>query len=223
MRKINQRNREQGFTLVELLIVMILISILSLAIANFIADWLQASSRTQVRASLLLDDENAMDTITNDIRLSGNVDTNNRWADTYGPGGQFGWQSGTQVLVLAKIATDKNNNVIFSDTTNYITLKDNEIYYLSGKTLYRRTLDSNNLSDAAVTTCPPAEASRTCPADTTIATGVSSLAFAYYDANNNIVTPSNARSVQVSITTSQLLDSQTFSESYTTRMVFRNE
>lgn len=223
MRRYPQQKRQSGFTLVELTIVMIVVGILSLTLANFITTWMQAASRTQDRAALLQTAENAMDTITNDIQLSGSVDTNNRWPDPNGPGGQFGWASGNQVLILAKIATDSSNNVIFSDAAKYITQKDNEIYYLSGTTLYRRTLDSDSSNDAAVTTCPPPDATSTCPADTTVATGVSSLSFTYYDGNNNVVTPDNARSVQVAITLSEKLDSQTISASYSTRMVFRNE
>ena len=215
--------RQAGFTLVELLVVMIVMGILSLTLANFVVTWLQASSASQERTALLTDAENALDNVGADIRLSGSVDTNNRWADTYAPGGSYGWQSGSQTLVLAKIAVDSSNNVIFSDQANYITQKDDEVYYLSGTTLYRRTLASDSSNDAAVTTCPAVDATKTCPADTVVATGVSNWAVTYYDLNNNVVTPSDARSVQVAITLSAQVNSQTVSTSYTSRMVFRNK
>jgi prepilin-type N-terminal cleavage/methylation domain-containing protein len=214
---------QAGFTFVEMLVVMVVMSILSLSLANFIASWLQASSLAQTRTNLLTNAETSLDTITNDIRLSGSADQNNRWADNNAPGGQFGWTSGSQTLVLAKVATSSSNNVIYSDPSLYITQKDNKIYYLSGTKLYRRTLDSDSANDSAVTTCPPANTTSSCPADTTIATGVTSLTFTYYDANDDVVTPVNARSVQVAITESAKLDSQTISASYTTRMVFRND
>jgi len=214
---------EAGFTLIELLVVMIVMSILSLALANFITDWLQASSTAQTRTNLLINAEYGLDAVTTDIRLSGNADQNNRWADPNAPGGQFGWQSNSQTLVLAEIATDKNNNVIFSDDDEYIPQKDNQIYYLSGSTLYRRTITSDSSNDAAVTTCPPAIATSSCPADKTVATGVTSWSVSYYDANESLVAPTSARSIQVSITLSAPLDSQTISASYSTRMVFRND
>jgi len=215
---------QSGFTLIELLVVMIIMGVLSLSLANFITNWLQASTLAQDRASLLTNAETALDTVTNDIKLSGDADENNRWADANGPdGNQFGWTSGSQVLVLAKAAVDGSNNIIFSDPAKYISQKDNEIYYLSGATLYRRTLASNSSNDAAVTTCPPADATQSCPADETVATGVTSLAFTYYDADENTVSPSDARSVQVAITLSKTEDNKTISASYTTRMVFRNE
>ena len=222
MRKLN--NDQTGFTLVELTLVMIITAILALTMANFIETWLQQASLSESRTALLLNAENALDNINTDIKLSGSVDQNNRWADSNGPGNnQFGWTSGSQVLVLAKAAVDTHNNIIFSDPAKYISQKDNEIYYLSGTTLYRRTLASNSSGDAAVTTCPPASATSSCPADLTIASGVTSLTFTYYDQNGTSVTPDNARSVEIDITLSSIQGGQKVSASYSSRMVFRNE
>lgn len=221
--KLRTRN-QKGFTLVELIVVMLVMSVLSLMLANFIANWLQSETNAQKRADLLSNAQTALDTITEDIRLSGSVDANNRWPDTYGPGGnQFGWTSGSQTLILAKAAVTSGNAIIFSDPSNYITQKDNAIYYLSGTTLYRRILESTDAADAAKTTCPPANATASCPADKIVATGVSSFAVSYYNADNSVVTPANARSVQLSITVSTKQNTQTINASYSTRMVFRND
>lgn len=220
----SHKGNQSGFTLIELLVVMIIMGILSLTLADFIVSWLRTSSLANTRANLLTNAETALDTTTNDIKLSGSADLNNRWPDANGPGGnQFGWTSGSQVLILAKAAVDKSNNIIFSDPAKYISQKDNEIYYLSGSTLYRRTLASDSVNDGAVTTCPPASASSSCPADETIATGVSGLAISYYDASENSVSPSDARSVQIALTLSSSSGGETAKASYTTRMVFRNE
>ncbi len=217
-------NDQSGFTLIELTLVMIITAILSLTMANFIETWLQQSSLAESRASLLVSAENALDNVTNDIMLSGSVDQNNRWPDTYGPGGnQFGWTSGSQTLILAKAAVDSSGNVIFIDPAKYISQKDNDIYYLSGTTLYRRTLASTSSGDAAITTCPPADATASCPADLTIATDVSNLTFTYYDQNGNTVTPADARSVGINITISSIEGGQKVSANYSARMVFRNE
>lgn len=218
--KLNQK----GLTLIELIVVMLVMSILAIMMANFIANWLQSETNTQKRADLLTNAQNALDTITEDIRMSGSVDANNRWPDANGPSGnQFGWASGSQTLILAKTAVTSGNTVIFSDPSNYITQKDNAIYYLSGTTLYRRILESTDASDAATTTCPPSAATSSCPADKTIATGVKTFTVTYYDADNNVVTPANARSVQLAITLTTKQNTQTISASYSTRMVFRND
>ncbi len=223
-KRLHVRKSVGGFTLIELIVVMTIMGILSIGLVNFITNWLQASSLAQSRSALLTNAETALDTVTTDIKLSGSADDNNRWPDGNGPGGnQFGWTSGSQVLVLAKAAVDSSGNVIFSDPADYISQKDNEVYYLSGTTLYRRTLASTASDDAAVTTCPPADATPSCPADETVATGVTALNFTYYDADENVVDPTDARSVQVSITLSSSQGGKTASASYTTRMVFRNE
>jgi len=206
-----------------MLVVMLVMSVLSLSLANFITTWLQASSLAQKRADLLTSAETALDTVTGDIRLSGNADLNNRWADANAPGNQYGWQSGSQTLVLAKVAVDSSNNIIFSDPSKYISQKDNEVYFLSGSTLYRRTLESDSANDAATTTCPAAVASSSCPADTVVATNVANWSVTYYDASGVVVSPTDARAVQISVTLNSKLNAQTISASYTTRMVFRNE
>src|SRR5581483_5347045 len=224
MRRHTIKHTESGFTLVEMLVVTIIISVLSLTLANFVVVWLGAASLSNARTTLLQSAETALDTVTNDIRLSGSVDTTNRWPDANWPGGnQFGWTSGTQTLILAKVAMTSSNNIIFTDSSKYISQKDDEIYYLSGTTLYRRTLASTSTGDAAVTTCPTAEVTSSCPADKTIATGVASWSVAYYDQNGASTTAADARSVQLSITLSSRINAKTISASYTTRMVFRND
>jgi uncharacterized protein (TIGR02599 family) len=83
----HSRRRQRGFTLIEMLITITLVGILSLLMANFVADWLQTASLAQARTSLLDNAQQALDTVSNDVRLSGSVDANNRWADANGPGG----------------------------------------------------------------------------------------------------------------------------------------
>lgn len=223
MHKVN-KPQDKGFTIIELLLVMIIMGILSLAMASFITSWLQTSSIAQARANLLNTAQIALDDANNDIMLSGGVDQTNRWPDPNGPGGnQYGWQSNSQTLILAKVATDSSGNAIFLDSSDYITQKDDVIYFLSGTTLYRRTLASDSTNDAAVTTCPASDATSSCPPDLTIVTGVTNWSVTYYDANNQVVTPDNARSIQLSITLTAPYGNQTINTSYSTRMVFRND
>jgi hypothetical protein len=56
-----------------------------------------------------------------------------------------------------------------------------------------------------------------------VATGVTSFTLAYYDDNGAVSNIASARSVQVGLTMSSMIDAKTISASYSTRMVFRNE
>ena len=215
---------QKGFTLTEMLITLILISILSLTIANFIADWLQTASLSQARTLLLSNAQDALDNIGNDIRLSGAADQVNRWADPNGPGGnEYGWTSDASTLVLARITTDSSNDVIYSDPNNYIPEKDNVVYYVSDKKLYRRVIAAVNPATAAVTTCPPESATATCPADRKIAQDVIAFSVSYYNADDQVVIPDEARAIQLSITLVENKGGKTVTATYETRMVFRNE
>jgi prepilin-type N-terminal cleavage/methylation domain-containing protein len=215
--------KRQGFTLVELLITMVLISIIAIMLSNFIANWLQVGSVSRARADLLANAESALDTANTDIRLSGGANLYNRWADANAPGADdYSWTSDSDTLILAKAAVDSSQNVIFADPAKYISQKDNVIYYLDGQTLYRRVIKSDDSTDAAVTTCPPPGASG-CPADRVIATGVSSFNVKYFNADNEQVAPDDARSIQLAITLQNTVGGKAINASYDTRMVFRNE
>lgn len=217
-------SRQRGFTLTEMLITITLVSILSLTIANFVADWLQTASLSQARTLLLSNAQDALDNISEDIRLSGIADLNNRWPDPNGPGGnQYGWTSDGTTLVLGRIATDASDNVIYDDPVNYISEKDNVVYYVTDKKLYQRIIASDDPNTAAVTTCPPASATASCPADRKIAQDVTSFSISYYNADDEVVVPDESRAVQLTITLSESIGGQTVTATYTTRMVFRNE
>lgn len=216
--------RQRGFTLVEMLITVTLVGAVSLALANFVADWLRTSDLARARTSLLSNAQEALDSITQDIRLSGSADENNRWADPNAPGGSnYGWASNASTLVLARIATTPDREVIFSDPAEYITEKDNVIYYVSGQRLYQRIIASEDSDTSAVSTCPPASATPACPADKMVARDITAFSVAYYDADDQVVDPTNARAIQLSITLSYDKGGETVTADYTTRMVFRNE
>jgi len=219
-------HNKAGFTLVELLVTIVIITILSLAIMNFVGIWLQDSSIARARAALLQNAQTALDTANKDIMQSGSADQNNRYPDAYAPGAPsntLSWASSSNTLVLAEAAEDSSGHIIFSDPNKYIPQKDNSIYFVSNKTLYRRTLSSGTSGDATVTTCPAAHATSSCPADKVIATGVTNFSVQYYDASEAQVTPTNARSVQLSLSLQQTYGGQTLTASYSTRMVFRND
>jgi len=219
------RHKEHGFTLVETLVTLLVTGLLIGVVVGFMVSGLSRSAIDSVRIDMLNEAHIALDIMTNDIRLAAVADDNNRWADPNPPtqGNQYSWQSDADTLVLATAAEDTSKNILFADPSKYISHKNNAVYFISNGTLYKRVLASPVANNAAKTTCPKASASASCPADKEFIHYVTSLALKYYDAENVEVTPTNARSIQASVTLSTKKGGQTVSVNYTTRMVFRNE
>lgn len=219
MKYINQK----GFTVTEVAISISVAAILMTLIFGFMTSSLVQYTNDTNRANLLNSAQTGFEIITNDIRLSANTDTNNRWPDTYGPSGTFSWASDDDTLVLATAAEDTNGNIIFADQANYISQKNNVVYFLENGTLYRRVLASSDSNNAAKTTCPANQASGSCPADKIILENVKEFRVKYIDEQNVEVAPTDARAIELYAK----LEKQTFSEpvtvDYTTRMVFRND
>lgn len=217
---------QSGISLAELLIAISIISILSFILMNFMVNWIEQHSITQSRAALLTDAQDTLDFVSDTIRLSSAADQNNRWQDPNSPGApanQFSWQSNANTLVLASAVEDTNGNIIFSDPSNYTSQKNNQIFFVSGGVLYRRTLAASVANNKSKTTCPAASASSTCPADRKLAGNVTSFSVRYLNAENQEVQPTNARSVELSLTLQKSLFGQMIESSDKTRMVFRND
>lgn len=220
-----QRLDQTGVTIVELLIALILTAAVFTVIIDFSIDKLADSAKQNIKYQLLTNAETGLNRVANDIRLATSADDNNRWEDTYAPGAPsdlLSWQSNTSTLILAIAAVDSSNNVIFDDAHDYVSAKNNVIYYVSNGTLYRRTLAAPNTGNTAVTTCPPARATTSCPADRDILDNVTSFSLQYYGSDGTTTTPTNAHSVQLNVTLLQHKYRQDISVQYSTRMVFRN-
>lgn len=215
---------EAGFTITELTITVTVTTLIVLIISAFMLRSTQTATLEMAKASILHEIQLTLDSVANDVRSSANADLNNRNPDPNAPGGnQFGWTSTASTVVLATAATDSAKNIIFSDPSNYVTVKNNYIYYVSNNTLYKRIVAADVDDNRAITTCPPAIASSSCPADKKLLSDVSQFEIRYVDGNNAQVTPTNARSIEITLTAASTKYTQTQSATYTTRMVFRND
>lgn len=218
--------RERGFTLVELMITIGLTALLMGVVITFMTNSIVQYAKTESRSSLLNEAQVGLDVISSDIRLSGNADLNNRISDNYAPsapGNKLSWQSDNDILILATATKDNNDNIIFADPALYISEKDNNVYYLQGGNLYRRTLANNVAGNSAKTTCPATFATPTCPADKKLLSNVASFQVKYYNDQNVEVTPTDARSIELYVKLQKPAYGQQISVDYSTRMVFRND
>lgn len=216
----------KGFTLIETIIALTVTSLLIFIIINFMTNSIVQYSVTEARASLLNQAQNGLDVIGNDIRLSGNADAKNRWEDTNAPGAPtdlFSWTSDNDTLVLATAVEDASSNIIFADPALYISEKNNNVYFISNGKLFKRTLASPVAGNTRTTTCPEQNASPACPADRELLSNVETFSVKYFNDQNQEVTPTDARSIELFVKLAQNKYNQQISTEYTTRMVFRND
>ncbi|MGK2896341.1 MAG: PulJ/GspJ family protein [Candidatus Saccharimonadales bacterium] len=216
-------HRQSGMTLVELLIATTITALLFTGMAMFTGTYLQNNAIETARSRLLADNIDILDQITEDIRQASGADENNRYPDSYAPGGSgspLSWASNDSTLILATIAVDGDKNVIYEDTTQYVPALDNVIYFISGGVLYRRTLAGPADNNAAVTTCPVNVTE--CAHDRTLSKYVSKFDVHYLDEDDEEVDPSDARSVEVTLGLAVMKYNQEISTEYTVRTVFRN-
>src|SRR5690606_12152635 len=101
--------------------------------------------------------------------------------------------------------------------------KNNIIYYVQDGTLYKRMLAADVPDNAIVTSCPPDEATGSCPADRLSVKDVDALTFRYFNANDEEVEPSLARSVEATLSLRTRQYGRDVHVTYSTRTVFRNE
>lgn len=220
------RQYAAGFTMVEVLVTVSVTTAVLLVIGTFMTHSLQTTTLETANAAILHEVQLTLDTVANDVRLSANADQNNRNPDANSPGGssnQFGWTSDVSTLVLATAATTSSHTIIFSDPANYVTTKNNIVYFVSNGTLYKRIIAANVTGNSAKTTCPANKVTETCPSDKELLHNVSAFSIRYVDGSNNTVLPTSARSVEIDLTAARTQYKQTQSASYTTRMVFRND
>jgi hypothetical protein len=161
--------------------------------------------------------------MTNDVRLSANADENNRWPDDYAPNNSFGWSSDENTLVLASVAEDADNTILFADVAEYIPHKNNIIYFVSNGNLYKRVLAAPVDENAAISTCPAAQSSPACPADRVLLENIVNFDIQYLDDQDVETEPTNARSVRLTAQLQKSAFSRPVDVTYTTRMVFRND
>ncbi|HEY1063762.1 MAG TPA: prepilin-type N-terminal cleavage/methylation domain-containing protein [Candidatus Saccharimonadales bacterium] len=219
------RRNQAGFTAVEVLVAVTTTTIVVIVIANFMMHSVRTSTLETAKADMLHEVQLTLDAVAMDVRMSGNADQNNRNPDANSPvpSNQFGWASNSSTLVLARAATTTGGSIIFSDPANYVTTKNNVVYFVSGGTLYKRIIAASASGNSAKTSCPADKATASCPADRVLLHNVSEFQVTYVDGDDHSVSPTNARSVEIKLTASRTKVKQAQQVSHTTRMVFRND
>lgn len=228
---------QSGFSLLELLTAVVIIGILAVVVADFYTSRLIDYARTNATIILQTNTKGALETMQKDVRSARTVESANQWADVNGPGGnQYGWTSSTgspSTLVLAVPVSDTSGNLSYTDSTHTALQTNDVIYYVNSTNhiLYRRVIVNPICASAGGTvncsmrsTCPPASATSSCPADGKVIEDIANLQVAYYDSNNaSTSTIANVYSVDITLTESRAEFGRTFTSALTSRATLRNK
>lgn len=218
----NMKHRiENGFTIAELVITLALIGLLITPIIINGFQFYNGVNSADKLASILLQSKEALRTITEDLRMASGVETSNSISD---PNNTSGWttSSSNHVLVITSPAQDSSRNFIINASTSK-PYQNEIVYYNSGSTFYRRTLPYPVSGNAMVQSCPPASATASCPADTTLTSKFGTSSFTFYNSSDDETSiVASARSVKLTLQLKDNVFGQATTRSNTTQVAFRN-
>ncbi len=226
------RDNELGFSLFELLITMAVSSILLYVSGEFIGKGTLSINADFNKTLVQTDTQTAVDTVARVIKSARSVEAQNSQPDPYSPGGPtnlYGWNGtagANATLILAIPARDASNNLLYVDGLHTNLYTNDIVYYFDSgtKKLFKRIIANSVAGNVAVTTCPPAFATASCPADSVIVQDVANLSTSYFDPNNNPVSvPLGTESVGYTLTETRVIGNKSYIGTYSTTASLRNK
>lgn len=194
----NIKSRQAGYTIPELIIAISLFGIISVTFLGVMTNYFANITRNNAKIDMTVNSQNLLRSTVNELRYGAGVRQTNTIPDANGPGSGWNTSNDAFVIIIASPAQDDSGDYIINPLTG--TPYINElVYFKDGTTLYRRTLANPSATgNTKVTTCPPASASASCPADAKLIENLDDMVFTLYDQDDNPTTdPLLARSVLI--------------------------
>lgn len=216
-------SKQAGFTLVEMTVAVAVMAIIGVTFLGLIAYYFVTISRNNALAEMTITSQNLLRTTVENIRYGDGVRQTNTISDPNGPSGGWNTSNSTFVIIIAVPALDNSHNYIIDPSTGSPYMNE-LVYYKNGSTLMERVLANPAATGNRLeTSCPPASASSSCPADPVLATYVNSMTFTLYDQNANITTDAtSARSVAINLSMQRNAPGNPITVSNSIRVTLRN-
>lgn len=194
----NHVSKNAGFTIVELLVVLSVMMVISLTVFGVASGFFSTLTRNNARTEMTVASQNLLRSTVENLRYGDGIRQSNQIADANEPMGGWSTSNSNFVVIIAVPALDSANNYII-DTNTGSPYMNELVYYKNGATLMRRRLANPSATgNTAATSCPPAIATSSCPADIVLADYVQSMIFTLYDQDGaQTTTPSLARSINI--------------------------
>lgn len=216
-------NRQAGFTLVELMLSITIMSLMMTAIIGVSTYYFAQITRNAVMTDMTVDSQNLLRTTVENLRDGAGVRQTNTISDPNAPAGGWTTSNTNFIIVIAVPATDSNHDYIIDASTG--NPYNNElVYFKNGSTLMERVLANPSATGNTIkTTCPANLATTSCPADKFLTDNVDSMVFTLYDQDNAGATnPLLARSVKIDLNLSKHTFGGTVSFANSIRVTLRN-
>lgn len=228
---ISVRTDQGGFSLLELLVAISVTTILLMIASNFVITGTLSANVEYNRTVVQSNTKSAVEIVARSIRSAKSVEATNSQPDPNPPvtANPYSWSAAAgnnATLILAVPARDASNSLLYVDGLHSNIYTNDVIFYLDATThrLYKRTIANAVAGNAAKTSCPPALATSSCPADTIIVEDIAGLNTSYFDnANAAVLVPSGTESVGYSVTETKVIGKRSYSSSYTTITALRNK
>jgi len=214
---------QAGFTLVELMISVTVMAIIGVVFLGLTANYFVVITRNNELSEMTVNSQNLLRTTVENIRFGDGVRQTNQISDPHAPAGGWNTSNSLFVIVIAVPAVTSGHQYIIDPNTGSPYMNE-LVYYKSGTNLMERKLaNSSAAGNTVITSCPASLASQSCPADTQLATYVSSMTFTMYDQDAvQTSDPTVARSIQINLTMQRNAPGQPLNLDTSTRVTLRN-
>lgn len=195
----NNNQQQSGFTVLELVVVITVFNIVLISLLGIFSGYFANLMRSNIQTGLTIESQQVLSSITEDLRNAAAIRDTNLLPDANQPGG---WQTdeANDVLIIALPTLDSSRNFIEDPLTGKPYL-DEIIYYQDASDFRKRILANPAATgNRLTTTCPPALATASCPADISYTLSFADLSFEFFDIDDVATADvAAARSVGVDI------------------------
>ncbi|MBI2588958.1 hypothetical protein HYW35_02010 [Candidatus Saccharibacteria bacterium] len=192
--------KTKGFTVVELIIVISVTSILTIAFLDAITNFYSIVTRNNAANDLTTSSQNLLRSTVETLRVGDGVRQTNSLNDINAPSGGWNTNNSNFVIVIATPALDTSRSYIIDSDTGSPYMNE-LVYFKSGTSLMQRALANPSAAGNSLkTSCPAELATSDCPADKQLAQYLKDMVFTLYDQDNVPTSaPLAARSIKIDL------------------------
>jgi len=219
---IKLRKNHFGFTIVELTLSMVVMSILFIGLSGFMFNSFGIVNKNAASSDMSIDSQNLLRATVETLRFGAGVRQSNTINDANQP---TGWSTSNSnfVIIISVPALNSSKNYIINPDTGTPYLNE-LVYYKDGSLLKQRILaNPAAVGNTISTTCPDNNSSSSCTSDKRLVDNVKSMVFTLYDQDNGVTSdPLMAESIGINLVMERIIFGEIISFTNNIRVTLRN-